>query len=218
MRAGGRQPEDIGGHLHGGIALRAAAGDAHLGDRHPAAFFDAFRAFAQGVGQPFQDGPVQMRSRVHVAEADDGAFGFRAGVLQPRRPVGLEHQPHRAGRDLRFTSSSNSISGFDALLVGLQLLRQAELLLEPAHHPVAAEDLNFQAVGAGHGRRVGRDQRDDLDVLAVRGVDRGRGAVAQAADVRVEAARADHLAGFVRGRGDQRQPGGDPGRLGGLRA
>ena len=155
-----------------------------------------------------------MRPRVYVAEADDGAFRFRAGLFEARRPVGLEDEAHRAGRDVLHQRVELRL-GRGALLVGERLLKLAELVLEPVHHPVAAKDLDFEAVRAGDRRRVGRDHRDDLDVAPVRGVDRRRGAVAEAADVRLQTARADHFARFVRGRGDEGQPDRDAGRFGG---
>ena len=148
VRPGRRQPEDVRGDLHRRIALRAAAGDAQLGDRRLAAALDALQPVAQRVGQPFQDGPIEMRPRVHVAEADDGALRFRARLFEARRPVGLEDQAHRAGRDV-FHQRVELRLGRGALLVGERLLELAELVLEPVHHPVAAKDLDFEAVCAG---------------------------------------------------------------------
>ncbi len=94
----------------------------------------------------------------------------------------------------------------------------AKLLLEPVDHPVAAKNLHLGAVGAGDGRRVRRNEGRDLQILGAGGVDGGRGAVAQAADVRLLATRADHFAGLVGGGGQQgrafRNTGGRCGRRG----
>ncbi len=84
MRIGGGQAEDIGGELHGGLALATAARHADLLDGDVRAFTGAFRAFTQRVGQAFQDRAVHVGARVHVAKTDDGAFGFGAGHFQTR--------------------------------------------------------------------------------------------------------------------------------------
>jgi len=137
-------------------------------------------------------------------EADDRPPRLRPRHAQAGRPERLQDQPLRSRRRGPHQVVEEDFR-LDALFLRQQDLAQAELLLEPAHHPVAAIDLDLQAVAARHGGRVGRDQGDDLDVAAVGGVDRGRRAVAQAADVRLQAAGADHLAGFVRRRRDQGQ-------------
>ena len=53
---------------------------------------------AQSVSQAFQDGAVDVGTRGHVGETDNGAARLRAGEDQPRRPERLEHQPVRTGR------------------------------------------------------------------------------------------------------------------------
>ena len=111
------------------------------------------------------------------------------GLRKPGRPVGLQHQPLRTGRD-RFHQVVKERFRFHALFSSHALFAQAELLLEPAHHPVAAVDLDLEAVEPGHGRRVGRDERDDLDIFIMGGVDGGGGAVAQAGDGGIQRARA----------------------------
>src|SRR5690606_7202575 len=74
VRTLGRQVEDVGSQLHGRVALRAATGDAQPADRRARAFLDALPTLAQGVGQAFEDGAIQVRAGVHVAEADDRAL------------------------------------------------------------------------------------------------------------------------------------------------
>jgi hypothetical protein len=64
---------------------------------------------------------------------------------------------------------------------------QAELVFEPAHHPVAAVHLEFKAVGAWNGSWIWRNERDHLDVAGMGGVDGGRAAVTDAANVRLQA-------------------------------
>ena len=78
MWAVGGQAEDIRSELHGGIALASAAGHAQFADGDMAAFGGAFGTFTQGVSQPFKDGPVKVGTRMHIAEANHSAFGFRS--------------------------------------------------------------------------------------------------------------------------------------------
>ncbi|MPM67044.1 hypothetical protein SDC9_113960 [bioreactor metagenome] len=84
MRFGGGQAKDIRGELHGGRALTAAARDANLGDGNFCTFLGAFHAFAQGVGQAFQNGAVHVGAGMHIAKADDGALGFRTWHFETR--------------------------------------------------------------------------------------------------------------------------------------
>ena len=204
MRARGGQAEDVGSELHRRVALRAAAGHAQRGDRHAAAFFDAFLALAQRVCQSFQDRAVQVRAVVHVAEADHRAFRFRAGLLDAGRPVRLQHQAHRTGRHC-IHQLVEQFFGCDTAFGGLHLFQVTELFLEPVDHPVAAEDLHFGAVGIGHGGGVRRYEGGDFQIFFAGGVDGGGGAVAQAADMRLQAAGADHFARLVRRCRDQRR-------------
>ncbi|MDT4877442.1 hypothetical protein FQZ97_1129600 [compost metagenome] len=73
------QAEDIRGQLHGRIALGTAARHPQPGDGRAGAFLDALLALAQGIGQAFEDGAVEMGPGMHVAETDDRTLG-----LQPR--------------------------------------------------------------------------------------------------------------------------------------
>ena len=97
MRAADRHTEDIGCQLQGTIALRTSTGYAYLRDGHTAALAGSFCTFTQGIGEPFQDGAVEMSTGMHAAKTDGSAFGFGTRRFQPRCPVGLEHKTHRAG-------------------------------------------------------------------------------------------------------------------------
>ncbi|CAH0314823.1 hypothetical protein SRABI118_04958 [Massilia sp. Bi118] len=204
MRPRGRQAEDVGRQLHCAVALRAAAGHAQLGDRHPAPLLDPLLPLAQRVGQAFEDGAVDVGAGVDVAEADDAALRFAPRHADAGRPVRLQHQAHRTGRHAAGHAVEQLLRR-DILGQCADLLVVAELLLEPVDHPVAAEHLHLVAVGAGDRCRIRRNEGRHLGVARAGGVDCGGGAVAQAADVRLAAAGPDHLAGFVGGRGQQRQ-------------
>ncbi len=82
---------------------------------------------------------------------------------------------------------------------------------KPGDHPVASEELNFEGVRTGHSRWIGRDERNDLNIALVDGVDGGGRAVRQAADVRGKCAGTEHLTGFVGSGCDEGQSGGDTG-------
>ena len=144
-------------------------------------------------------------------------FASGPGHADAGRPVRLEDEAHRARRRLGQQLVEQRL-GLDAGLGCRGHLLRPELALEPLDHPVAAIDLDLEAVGVGDRRRVGRHDRDDLDVPPVGRVDRCRRAQRDRADGRLDGARSEHLARLVaRGR-DERQAGGDPGRLrGGLR-
>ncbi|MDT4821378.1 hypothetical protein FQZ97_545560 [compost metagenome] len=217
MRALRRQAEDVGGELHRRIALRTAAGHAQALDARAGALLDALLALAQRVGQAFEDGAIDMRAGVHVAETDDRALGFQPRLADARRPVGLQHQPHGTGWH-RLHQLVEQLFRLDAQLPGALHLAQAELALEPADHPEAAVDHHLGVEATGDRRRIGRDQRDGLQVAAAGGVDGRRGAVGQAGHVRLDGAGAEHFAGLVGTRGDQRQPLGNAGVPAGLGA
>ena len=72
------------------------------------------QAVAQRVGEALEDGPVDVRPGVDVAEADDRAVRLRPRDAHAGRPVRLERQAHRAGRRPPATSSSKRTSGGDA--------------------------------------------------------------------------------------------------------
>ncbi len=148
-----------------------------------------------------------------VAEADDRALGLRPRDPDARRPVRLEGQAHRPGRD-RSDELVEQDLGLDPLGRGASHLAVAELPLEPLHHPVAAHDLDLEAVRAGDGGRVGRDHRDGLDIPSLGRVEGGGRAVRQRPDVRLERAGSEDLAGLVGGRRDDRQADRDPGGVG----
>jgi hypothetical protein len=81
-------------------------------------------------------------ARVHVAEADDRALAFRTRLAQAGRPVRLQGQAHRARRN----GSDQGIQqrlGADAALGGERALGMRELVLEPAHQPEAALDVDL---------------------------------------------------------------------------
>ena len=172
---------------------------------HPAAPRGPFAAFAQRVGQTLDDGAVDVGPGVNVAKTDHGALRFRPRDLDPRRPVGLEDEPHRARRH-RLHQFVEEVFGLDPAFFGNPSLAQTELLFEPRDHPITTIDLHLEAVGAGHRRRKGRQHGHRFDIAPVGGVDGGAGAVAQTCYPGIEAARTEHLAGLVGGRGDQRQP------------
>ena len=72
-----------------------------------------------------------------------------------------------------------------------------ELFFEPAHHPIAAEDLDLDIVPSGDCRRIRRNERRCFDVARRSHVD-GRGrAVAQACGRGIDTAGAEHLARLV---------------------
>ena len=204
----GGQVEDVGGDLHRGVALRAAAGDAHAFDAAAAAALDALPSFAQGVGQAFEDGAVKVGAGMRFAEADHGALGLGAGQLDAGVPVGLQHQAQRPGRHGLDQIIEEGLGG-DAERAGLLLLMQAELFLEPVHHPEATRDLDLGVVATGHGGGVGRDEARGFQVAWRADIDGGGGAVGQAGALRRQAAGAEHLAGLVGGAGDQWQALGD---------
>ena len=117
-----------------------------------------------------------MRPGVNIAEADDCPARLRPGEAQPRRPERLQNQSVRAGRD-RLHQFVEERFRLDALRIGQLLLAQAELLLEPGNHPVATVDLDLKAVLPGGSGRVGWDERNNLDVFFVCGIDRGGRAI-----------------------------------------
>ena len=217
VRALGRQVEDIGSQLHGRVALRTAAGDTQALDARAGALLDLLAALAQGVGQALEDGTVEVRAGMHVAEADDRALGLQPRLADARRPERLQHQAHGARRHALHQFVEQGL-GLHPQLQAALALDVAELLLEPADHPEAAKHHDLGVVVVGNRRRVRRDQRDGLQVLGPRGVDGRRGAVGQAGRTRLHAAGADHLAGLVRGGGDQRQALGNAGMSTGLGA
>ena len=89
MRFGGGQSENIGGQLQGNATLTTAAGNTQTGNPGAAALFNAFFAFAQRIGQAFQNRAVQVGAGMNVSKADDGTFGFGTRHFKPRGPVGL---------------------------------------------------------------------------------------------------------------------------------
>ena len=200
----GRQIEYVGGDLHRRIALRAAARNPHPLDRRAAAPFDALAAFAQGVDKAFENGAIEVGAGMHFAKADHRAFGFRPGHLDAGVPERLQHQAHRAGRH-GIDQFVEQALGADATPVGLDFFMQAELFLEPVHHPEAAGDLDFRVVVSGHRRLERRDEARGLQVARRRGVDGGCGAEGKARDVGREATGADDFAGLVGGAGNHRQ-------------
>ena len=142
------------------------------------------------------------------------------GSRSPGRPVRLQGQAHRAGRH-RGDQRIEQRLGADAALGGERLLGMRELVLEPAHQPEAALDVDLGVEGAGQRRRIRRQQALHLDVLRLRRVDRRRGAEREVRGVGLERAAAEHLARLVGGGGDQRQARGQAelgGRGGGERA
>ncbi len=124
-----------------------------------------------------------------VAEADDRAL--RLGPRDRGRPAtstaGASGPSSRAGRPGRARRTATSGSTPDRRRPGH--LAVAELALEPLDHPEAALDLDLEVARAGDRRRIGRDERDRLDVASVGRVDRRRRAVRQGPDRRVERAR-----------------------------
>ena len=177
---------------------------------HPAAPRGPFAALAQRVGQTLDDGAVDVGPGVNVAKTDHGALRFRPRDLDPRRPVGLEDEPHRARRH-RLHQFVEEVFGLDPAFFGNPSLAQTELLFEPRDHPITTIDLHLEAVGARYRRRKRRQHGHRFDIAPVGGVDGGAGAVAQARYPGIETARTEHLAGLVGGRGDQRQPRRDTG-------
>ena len=145
-----------------------------------------------------------MGPGVHGAEADDRPLGLRARDAHARRPVRLEGQAHRARGDGIDHLVEQGL-GFQAELRGPGHLVRPELALEPLDHPEAAVDLDLERVGTRHGGRIRRHERDRLDVPAMGRVDRRGRAVRDGPDVRLEGARAEDLAGLVRGGRDDRR-------------
>ena len=210
MGANCRQPKDVGGELHRSIALRSATRHPQLADRGAGPFLQPLHSLTQSIRQPFQDRTVQMGARVNVGEPDHSPPRLRARHPDARAPIGLQHQAvtprrHTSDQLVQQTFGSNP-TGFGLLYFAL-----AELLFEPAHHPKTAIDLDLQVVGAGLGCRKRRDQGQRFQITRGGGRDRGGGAVAETADLRVKGAGAEHLTGFVGCSGDQRQPGRNPG-------
>ena len=195
------ESEDVGRDLHRHVALRPATRHPELFYLHSGPPLGSFLALPQRVGQPLQDRTVDVGPRVDIAEPDDGPFRLRPRHLDTRRPVRLQDEPHRPGRDVADKLVEQGLR-LDALLVGDGLLPLAELLLEPGHHPVTPEDLNLEAVEARYRCRVGGNLRHRFDILAVCGVDRGGRAVTQTPDRGRDAPGPDHLAGLVRRRGN----------------
>jgi hypothetical protein len=56
-----------------------------------------FQAFAEGIGDAFDDGPIEMLTGDRIGEADDRAFGQRTG--KARAPIRLEHKSIASGRN-----------------------------------------------------------------------------------------------------------------------
>src|SRR5574340_666351 len=150
MRARDRHAEDIGGDLHGMAALAAAAGHPHLGDLNAGAFVGAFQAFIQRISRAVEDGAVEMTAGMNVTEPDYRAASFRSGQLQPWRPVRLQHQAVRTRRHALDQLVEQRFR-LDAQLISLLLLVNAEFAFKPAHHPIAAVNLNLEGVGARYG-------------------------------------------------------------------
>ena len=170
----------------------------------PAALFDALLGFTQGIGQALQNGAVQVGARVHIAKSDHRALGFGPGDLDAGIPEGLQHQALRARRHA-VDQGVEQAFWRDALLLRKLLLVQTKLLLEPAHHPEAARDLDLGAVVIRHGGLVGRDEARDFQVAFGGGVDGGGRTIRKAGDLRCQAACAYHFTGFVGGASNHRQ-------------
>ncbi|MNF57052.1 hypothetical protein D3C84_385640 [compost metagenome] len=217
MRTLGRQAENVRRELHRGITLRTSSGDAQARDGDLRALLDLLHALTQGIRQAFEDRPVNVRAGMHVAEADHRALGFHTRIADTGRPVGLQHQPHgarRHGVDQRI----EELLGLHTLGFGLLHFPQAELVLEPADHPVAAINHHLAVVLIRHRGRVRRNQRDDFQVARPGAGDRRRGAVGKAHGAWVDDAGTHDFAGLVGTRGDQRQPLGNAGVAAGLGA
>ncbi|MNJ26562.1 hypothetical protein D3C77_210500 [compost metagenome] len=216
MRAFGRQTENIRRELHRGITLRPATGNAQTLNRLFRALFELLLALAQGVGQPFEDRPIDMCAGMHVTKADHRALGFHARLTNPRRPVRLQHQPHGAGRH-RIDQGVEQLLWLQPLLLGLLHFAQAELVLEPADHPVATVDHHFAVVLIRYRRRIRRNQRDNFEITRTRHGDGRGGAIGQAHRGRIDHAGAEHFTGLVGTRSNQRHAFGNagmPARLG----
>ena len=110
-------------------------------------------------------------------------FASGPGIRTPGVQVGWMSRPIEPGSVAR-TRSSNSASGAIPSASAWATSARAELALEPVDQPVAAVDLDLEAVRAGDGGGIRRDERDGLDVAALGRVDRRRRAVRQRPDVR----------------------------------
>ena len=151
-----------------------------------------------------------MRAGVHVTKADDRAFGLQPRFADARRPVGLQHQAHRAGRHAVDQLIEQRL-GLYAKLLGALHLTQAKLLLKPTDHPETAINHHLGVEVIGNRRRVWRNQRNGFQVITASGVDRRRSAIGQARRARLHATGAEHLTGLVGTRCNQRQAFRNPG-------
>jgi hypothetical protein len=61
-------------------------------------------------------------------------------------------------------------------------------MFEPAYHPIASIDLEFQVIKPWLRCGVGWDKWDNLDIFPVSGVDGGSGAVTEAGDIWLQCA------------------------------
>ena len=158
-----------------------------------------------------------MRPGVHIAKTDDRALGLQARLADTRRPIRLQHQPHGPGWHAVNQLIKQRLR-LNAQRIGPLRLTQAELLLEPANHPEAAINHHLSIEMIGNSRGVRRNQRHGFQIAAAGGVDRCCGAIRQTGSGRLNAARAEHFAGFVRTRRNQRQPFGNTGMTTGFGA
>ncbi len=128
----------------------------------------------------------------------------------------MQRQAHRSRRDRSHQIVEEHLR-IDAAVRCELLLAEAELPLEPGDHPVAPVDLDLHQVVIGHGSRVGRQEGQGLDIAPVGRVDRRRRPIAQGADRRLDASRAQDFAGLVGGGSDDGQTGREPNFLCGRR-
>ena len=76
---GSGHAENIRSQLHGGIALAAAAGNPQVRDRDTAPLLSAVLSLSQGIGQPFQNGTVDVSPGVHIAKTDNSTARLGPG-------------------------------------------------------------------------------------------------------------------------------------------
>ncbi len=162
-RSARRPIEQVGSDLTDRIALGSTARHHDPGQALPTPVLDVLDPFKQSIPDALDNGTVDMRSCVHVTESDHRSPSLRH--LQAGTPVRLKHEALGSRRDILKVLIKNGFRR-NAAFFRFQSLTLCKLLLEPAHHPITAEDLDLGIEASLDADRIGRHERDEaVDIL-----------------------------------------------------